>query len=322
MTGEDGGTADRASTGRDFSHRSAPAHSVSVSAVVVSYRTGPVLEDCLDALQADVEIADIIVVDNGNPPEVEAGLRRRAAGSGGRVRLVGEGMNRGFAAGCNLGVRSATGERLLFVNPDAVLKPGSVGALEAARLGRRAPVLVGGKIVGPDGAEQRGGRRGRLDLASGAGTFLGLAGLKLHPRLASIDRSGEPEPEGPTPMPVVSGAFMYLSWADFMTLGGFDERYFLHVEDIDLCRRVEKLGGEVIYTPHAQVVHEGATSDAPVLVVERWKAKSLARYFDLHAAGPFSRAGARLLSPFIGAALMLRALGRRRRSRTGRASRR
>ena len=66
-------------------------------------------------------------------------------------------------------------------------------------------------------------------------------------------------------MDAVSGALMYLSRAGFERLGGFDEGYFLHVEDLDLCRRAEADGGSVIYTPLASALHHGATSDAPCL---------------------------------------------------------
>ncbi|MBI1338991.1 glycosyltransferase [bacterium] len=282
-----------------------------VSAVVVSFHTGPVLDRCLDALLGDLGIREVIVVDNGNPPDVVEGLAARAASSHGRLTVVGGGINRGFASACNLGAAAAAGDRLLFINPDAVLQPGSLAALEAARVGRRAPTLVGGHITDAEGREQRGGRRGRLDLLSGAGTFLGLSGLRLHPRLSSIDRSREPPPDAPILTPVVSGALMYLSRSDFEALGGFDEGYFLHVEDIDICRRVELAGGDVVYTPLASAMHEGATSAASRLFVERCKARGLNRYFVKFATRPVERVAAHLLGPVIGAALILRALIRR-----------
>ena len=86
-------------------------------------------------------------------------------------------------------------------------------------------------------------------------------------------------PDGPVPMAAVSGAFMYLSRQGFERLGGFDEEYFLHVEDLDLCRRAEMEGGAVIFTPHAGALHYGATSGAHARVIERHKARGLARYF-------------------------------------------
>ncbi len=284
----------------------APA-GIAVSAIVVSYRTGPVLFDCLGALLADPDIADIVLVDNGNPPETLARIEvLRVAHH--RLQLVGGGINRGFGAGVNLGVRAAAGQRLLILNPDAVLRPGSVAALEAARAGGTEPIVVGGRIFHEDGTEQRGARRRRLTLATAAATFLGLERLGL----AGLNRNREPMPAEPVPMQAVSGALMYLSREGFDQLGGFDEGYFLHVEDLDICRRAELAGGSVIFTPHAGALHAGATSDAPSLVVERHKAAGFARYFRKFSRGPLERIAAEALIPLISAALMLRARWRGR----------
>lgn len=282
---------------------------MSVSAIIVSYRTGEVLFACLDALRAEGDVTQVVVVDNGNPPDVRARLEALAAE--GRITLTGEGANVGFAAGVNLGASAATCERLLILNPDAVLRAGSAGALEAAREGAVEPVIVGGKIVGEDGREQRGGRRRRLTLASGAATFLRLGWLKaLHPGFVDINLDDKPEPAAPIRVGAVSGALMYLSREDFARLGGFDAGYFLHVEDIDICRRAEAAGGAVIYTPFASALHVGGSSDAPAAEVERHKAAGLARYFAKFAAGPGEKLAAALVAPLIGLALRVRAMRR------------
>jgi N-acetylglucosaminyl-diphospho-decaprenol L-rhamnosyltransferase len=283
-----------------------------VSAVVVSYRTGDVLFDCLHALAHDPDVAEIVLVDNGNPPNTLWKIDERF-GPSGKLRITGGGENRGFAAGVNLGAKAATGNRLLVLNPDAILQPGSIAALEAARNGQAEPVVVGGKIHGEDGVEQRGARRRRLTLQSAAVTFLGMGWLKsVNPAFVSINLNGDPEPAGPVPMDAVSGALMYLSRAGFERLGGFDEGYFLHVEDLDLCRRAEADGGSVIYTPHARALHHGATSDAPAMAVELHKAAGLRRYFSKFAETQGERTAAMILAPLISLVLVLRARLRKR----------
>ena len=87
--------------------------------------------------------------------------------------------------------------------------------------------------------------------------------------------------------------------ADFLALGGFDEGYFLHVEDVDLCRSVWAGGGTVVYQPRAGVLHYGATSDAPSAVVQAHKADSLAYYFRKWASGPLDRALNAVLIPLL-----------------------
>jgi GT2 family glycosyltransferase len=284
----------------------------SVSAVVVSYRTGEVLFDCLQALTAEADVMEIVLVDNGNPPDTLSRIDERF-GRSGKLKITGGGENRGFAAGVNLGARMAVGNRLLILNPDAILQPGSIAALEAARGGQAEPVVVGGKIHGEDEVEQRGARRRRLTLQTAAVTFLGMSWLRsVNPGFVNINRHTEPEPAGPVPMDAVSGALMYLSRTGFERLGGFDEGYFLHVEDLDLCRRAEADGGSVIYTPHARALHHGATSDAPAIAVERHKAAGLRRYFGKFAETQGERTAAMILAPLISLALVLRARLRRR----------
>jgi hypothetical protein len=284
-----------------------PPENAKVSAIVVSYRTGDVLFDCLAALLADPGIAEIVLVDNGNPIETLERIED-AYGKSPKLTVVGEGKNRGFAAGVNLGARVASGNRLLVINPDAVLQPGSVAAFESARADQAEPVIVGGKIYGVDGVEQRGGRRRRLTMPSAAVTFLGMNWLKpFSPDFVNINLNTTPEPEGPVPMEAVSGALMYVSRAGFDRLGGFDDGYFMHVEDLDLCRRAEADGGAVIYTPLAKAMHHGATSEAPKAAVERYKAAGLTRYFKKFAETPAERTAATLLGPMISIALVMRA---------------
>jgi GT2 family glycosyltransferase len=278
-----------------------------VSAIVVSFNTGACLFDCLAALEADPGVAEVVLVNNGNPIET---LERvdDAYGKSPKVKVIGGGQNRGFAAGVNLGAASATGDRLLVINPDAVLQPGSIPSFERAMAGAAEPAIVGGKIFGADGVEQRGGRRRRLTMRSAAATFLGLSWLRaINPAFMSINRHTEPEPAGPVPMDAVSGALMYMSASSFRRLGGFDEGYFLHVEDLDLCRRAEADGGSVIYTPHASALHFGATSDAPSLFVEKHKGAGFNRYFRKYAETPGAKLVAGVLGPTIAILLAMRA---------------
>ena len=270
---------------------------MSVSAVTVTYRTGPCLRDCLYALKADPEIDEIIIVDNGNA-DAEAQFIQRFVAETAKARWIETGANIGFARAANIGAREAAGAHLLFINPDAVIRWRSVSRMVAAAEERDGPVIVGGKIFGLDGAEQRGGRRHTLTLPRA----LGLTRWTLEDR---------PEPKEPIVVGAVSGGFFLCSRKDFISLGEFDEDYFLHVEDLDLCRRVHEAGGSVIYQPAAAALHYGSTSDAPNLFVETHKAAGLKRYFVKFAKGPFSRMGAHTFGSLIGLVLVNRA---RRRS--------
>jgi GT2 family glycosyltransferase len=212
----------------------------------------------------------------------------------------------GFARGANLGARAARGDLLVFLNPDAFLGPGGISALAAALAGRPSPSLVGARILNQDGTEQRGGRRGEVTPLS---TLLSLS--RLASRVPALNRyevhlEGEPTPGQVIEAPTVSGACFAMRRADFEALGGFDEGYFLHVEDIDLCWRVRQAGGQVVFQPAAEVVHVGHTSRAHPLRVEYAKGCGLARFFRKRARTPVGLLAAWALSPFIVAAAIVR----------------
>ena len=162
-----------------------------------------------------------------------------------------------------------------------------------------SPCVVGARILNADGSEQRGARRGEVTPVT---TLLSLSHLtRALPFLRKFEIHWEAEapPKRPTAVPTISGACFYMSREDFRVLEGFDERYFLHVEDIDLCWRARRAGGSVVFAPQAEVVHLGSTSHAHSLVVEFHKGRGLARYFRKRADTPLRAALALALGPVI-----------------------
>jgi GT2 family glycosyltransferase len=230
------------------------------------------------------------------------------------VLLAGHG-NIGFARGANLGASRATGDVLVFLNPDAFLQPGCVAALVAEVEARPGPCLVGGRVLNADRTEQRGGRRGDITPMS---ALLSLSTLsKLIPgwRRYEVHWEDETAPDAVTKVPTISGACFCMRRAEFTSLGGFDEKYFLHVEDVDLCWRVRKAGGEVLFHPKAEVVHLGHTSQTSPLAVEFHKGVGLARYFRKRAEGVGQQIVAWLLSPIIVCTALVRPVVWRLKSR-------
>jgi GT2 family glycosyltransferase len=283
----------------------APAHGAGASVVLVAYMTGESLFPSIDSALAQPEVAEVVVVDNGSTPEDAARLSELAARSD-RLQLVTGQGNVGFARGANLGARAARGDLLVFLNPDAFLGPGGVTALAAALAGRPSPSLAGARILNPDGTEQRGGRRGEVTPLS---TLLSLSTLaRRAPALQrfEVHLEDEPTPSGVVETPTISGACFAMRRADFEDLAGFDEGYFLHVEDIDLCWRARQAGGHVVFQPAAEVVHVGHTSRANPLRVEYAKGRGLARFFRKRAQTPMGLLAAWALGPFIIAAAVVR----------------
>ncbi|WP_298913354.1 glycosyltransferase family 2 protein [uncultured Algimonas sp.] len=270
-----------------------------ISVVMVSYRTGPALLDAVRAIGADPDIAELIVVDNGNSAADRVALLGTAQTTGKARLLQGHG-NVGFARACNYGARLAGGDYLLFLNPDAVVEHGAACKLVEAGRDCARPWIAGALILDAQGREQRGARRGALTVVSALAGFTGLHRL---PGLPSIHRHAEPMPVGPVPMPTVSGAAMMMNRMGFEAVGGFDEGYFLHVEDIALCRTVRQAGGTVLFVPGARVMHHGATSDVAHWRVERHKLRGFLRYFRTAGPGAGPLIATVLLAPLIAGAI-------------------
>lgn len=279
-----------------------PAPAARISAVLVSFETGPALLESLRAVLADPGVHEVVLVDNGNSRATRARVAEVAARDP-RLRLLQGHGNIGFARACNYGAALSRGDHILFLNPDAVVEPGAARRLLEAGRGRAQPWLAGGRLLREDGREQRGARRGALTFASAFSSFTPLHRL---PGFSSLHWENQPLPEGPQDIPTVSGAFLLMPRATFAALGGFDPGYFLHVEDIALCRSVRAAGGAVIFAPEARALHYGSTSNVPRLFVEWHKLRGFLRYFWMQG-GPLSKAGTVVGAPLMAAAILGRA---------------
>lgn len=264
-----------------FSSQSDPSNGRPISVITVTYRTGPILGDCLAALRGHSEVAEIIVIDNGNPPEASVLLDRLAAD--GVIRLIRPGRNIGFAAGCNLGAAQAVGTHLAFVNPDLIVPPGSFARILPILAENGEIWLCGARLLNMDGTEQRGGRREILTPWRALVEVLRLDRLAPeHPHFRRLHLQDERPVTEVTAVPTISGAFMVMARERFTALGGFDEGMFLHIEDVDLCLRVLLAGGTVVYCGDVPVNHRRSTSDVTRCFIEWHKSRSTIRYFFKH----------------------------------------
>lgn len=245
------------------------------SVVMVSYRTGPVLFHAISRALSQEGLAEVVLVDNGNPPDVLERLRSLAA-TDARLKVLSGHGNVGFARGCNLGAAESHGDFLMLLNPDCLLPPRALVRMMEALSAHPGGMLAGPLLLNPDGSEQRGGRRALLTPETALSEALALHRFLPVKRLNFHEST---RPEAACAVPAISGACMLMKRADYARLEGMDEGYFLHVEDLDLCRRVTDAGGEILYVPQVEVVHLLSTSDAPSRFVERHKAQGFRRYF-------------------------------------------
>jgi GT2 family glycosyltransferase len=274
-----------------------------ISVIMVSYFTGAALFESLSAVLADEDIMEIILVDNGNSIAARRNLWKLAKQTP-RLRILQGQGNVGFGRACNFGAKLAKGDFLLFLNPDAVTRSGTAMRLAEWGENLKRPWITGGFLQTEDGEEQRGTRRNALTPISAIVSFTPLHKL---PGLNSIHLDNQPTPSKPTAVSIVSGACMMTDRESFDQLRGFDERYFLHVEDIDICRRARVAGGEVYSLPDAKVMHYGSTSQVRIQKVEFEKFKGFVRYFADYSSKWWSKILLILAVPFMFVGIMGRA---------------
>lgn len=238
-----------------------------IAVVVVSHESAASIDDCLYRLRAADGVAEIRVVDNDSQDGTLAIVQRHAA-TDPRVRFIGNPDNPGFAVACNQGAADSRAPWLAFVNPDLMVEADTLARLRGHAQGFDA-ALLGADLVDERGARDAAARRRDPDFAA---MLSSLRAAKL----------GVPVEAGRAVQPVdaVSGALMLLKRALFETLGGFDESYRLHAEDLDLCRRARVAGATIAVANDVRVLHiRGVSSRARPLFVEWHKHHGLWRYW-------------------------------------------
>ncbi|HNR91671.1 MAG TPA: glycosyltransferase family 2 protein [Dokdonella sp.] len=251
------------------------------SVVVVSADSGPLVRECVGRVLASSVPVEVVLVDNASTDgEPEAALAAHAGDA--RLRILHQARNLGFGAACNRGAALARGDALLFLNPDCLIEADTIERLHAVAAGHAQAGLVGVRVEDALGRPERAVRRREPTLRRALMTMSGLARFEARcPALAGVAVPAASMTDGIEVVEAVSGACMYLPRAAFAEVGGFDEAYFLHAEDLDLCRRLRDAGHQVLFAGAIRVRHEqGSSSRHRAGFVARHKRRSLWRYFN------------------------------------------
>jgi GT2 family glycosyltransferase/nucleoside-diphosphate-sugar epimerase len=252
------------------------------SVVMVSHHTGSVIFPAVKSVLKQKHLAELIIVDNDNSPAVLTRLQQMALTDPRLVIMTGAG-NVGFAKACNNGAAHATGDFLLVLNPECLLPPDALDEMMAALTASPQAMLAGCWLKNPDGSEERDGR---MHLVTPQTTLVEALGLQHLIKRYEYLRAKRTMPPDTHAVSAISSAFMFLRTADFRMLGGFDEGFFLHVEDLDFCARVHKAGGKIICVPRVAVAHMLSHFSEPTSRFVEWhKTKGMLRYFHKHFRG-------------------------------------
>lgn len=250
------------------------------SVIVVTANSGPLSVQCVERVLTSTAAVELIVFDNASVDGQTALIDSRFGGDA-RLRIVRNQRNIGFGAACNRAAATANGDWLLILNPDCLLEPDTIARLRAVASTRPQAGLFGVRVVDPDGAGERASRRRDPNLWRALSTISGLSRFeKRWPALAGIEMPKRTTEMALEPVDAVSGACLFVHTEVFDAIGGFDEEYFLHCEDLDLCRRVRNAGFEVVHVASITLRHEqGSSSQWLPLFVSRHKHRGMWRYF-------------------------------------------
>jgi N-acetylglucosaminyl-diphospho-decaprenol L-rhamnosyltransferase len=228
---------------------------LSLGAVVVNHDAGEALLACVASLRAE-GVGELVVVDNastdGSVEELEE--------SDPAAQLLRTGRNLGYGAGANRGLALVHSDLVLVCNPDVVVHPGALGVMAAVLSDDPAAGVVGPRILEPDGSRYPSARR--FPSWSDALGHALLGALRPSNRFTQRYRMADIVADRPSPVDWVSGACFLARRRVLEEVGGFDERYFMYLEDTDLCWRLWRAGYRVLYVPGASVSHLQGLSTA------------------------------------------------------------
>ena len=250
-----------------------------VSVVIVNYNAGPLLIHCVHA--ALEQAREIIVIDNASTDSSVEKLKDNFSQED-HLNLIATGKNSGFAAGCNVGLAASTQPYILFLNPDCILSADSLQRMVQVMESDPHIGMVGGYLINPDGSEQGGGRRAIPTPWRALVRALGLYRLeKYWPQLFfDFHLHHQPLPQAPIEVEAISGALMLVRREAIDDVGAWDERYFLHCEDLDWCMRFKQKNWTIVFVPDAPVTHfQGTCSRSRPFFVAWHKHRGMLRFY-------------------------------------------
>jgi len=230
-----------------------------VSVVIVNFNSTDVLRECISSVQATVPStlrSEIIVVDNGSQADPSRQIQREFPD----VTLIRNEANVGFSRANNQGVARSTGRHVLFLNPDTVVRAGTVETMltHLERLDNAGAATCYVELS-----------TGRLDDASHRGFptpwnalchFTGIS--RLFPRSRTFSRYalGWADLATTHEVDAVAGCFMFVRRDAGEQVGWWDEDYFFYGEDIDFCYRLKNAGWKIYFVPDASILHYKGSS--------------------------------------------------------------
>jgi len=228
---------------------SAQPQPVALDVAIVSYRCRDLLRACLASLEQHAPACPVstCVVDNASGDGTAAMVVHEFS----HVTLIESETNRGFAAATNAAIRRGSAPYVLVLNPDTELRAGTLERLLDLMENRPEVGIAGCRLELEDGTFDHASRRSFPTLLGALGHFTGIGRVR---RSGPLAQYRAPDVER-GPVDAVNGAFMLSRRSALEQVGLFDERYWMYMEDLDLCYRLKQAGWVTWYEPSVSALH-------------------------------------------------------------------
>jgi len=232
-----------------------------LSIIILSFNTKDLIEKCLQSIALHYKKAlgsgeiEILVVDNASQ-DGSVALLESLATKNKYLTIIENGQNLGFARGANRGAKHAQGRNLFFLNSDTVVKDAGLLKMVDFLEKHEDIAVLGGALKNQDGSRQ-----------PSVGKFYHLQ--ETVAMLLGAERYGllRQSPNKVTETDWVSGASFMIKKDVFLKLNGFDENFFMYMEDMEFCLRVTQLGKRIVFFPDVEIIHQNQGSSSRTFAI-------------------------------------------------------
>ncbi len=254
---------------------------IDISVVIVNYKVKEYIANLLNSLykaQQNLSL-EIFVVDNASGDGSREFLTERFP----NIFFIQNDENLGFGKANNLAINQASGKYILIINPDTLVSEDTLTKMVSHMEKHPNCGAAGCKILNPDGTFAPESRRTVPSIWSSSAKLLGLSSLFPKSRLFGAYYMSWLDENEPARIPVLSGAFMFWRAEVLKSLQGFDERFFMYGEDIDLCYRIQKTEYHIDYVPATSIIHyKGESTQKDNLKYIKLFNKAMYQFYDKH----------------------------------------
>ena len=227
----------------------------SVSLLIVSYNVRQYIAHAIDAIiKSDLDDFEIIIIDNNSFDNTASYLKERYSHLR-QIKIVQNQKNIGFGKAINQAASLAKGQYYLILNPDTIIQEETISTLKEYLDSNPEVGTVGPKILNADGTLQLACKRSFPTLGVALPKLLGFSRIFPKSKWAGKYNLTYLDEDEISSVDAISGSCMFIRSFLFHELKGFDERFFMFGEDLDLCSRIWKNNYEIHYVPTTQIVH-------------------------------------------------------------------